>query len=223
MERILHPRDAEYVFLDLDGTLTDPSEGIINGVIAALRRFGIVENDREKLKAFIGPPLYGSFMEHYGFSKEKAYEGVGYFQEYYAPTGQYENRPYPGIRDLLARWKAEGRKLVLATSKPEYFAVRILERFGMAEHFLLMAGGDVEEPRVEKADVISYAKEKLGLGDDISAVMVGDTRYDVLGAAQHGIPTVGVLYGFGSRAMLEEAGACWIVDSVGALDSLMRR
>lgn len=223
MEQILHPRDAEYVFLDLDGTLTDPSEGIINGVIDTLSRFGIKEGDRDKLKAFIGPPLYGSFMEHYNFTKEKAYKAVEFFQEYYAPKGQYENRPYDGMNELLARWKSEGRKLVLATSKPEYFAVRILERFGMAESFLLMAGGDVEETRVEKADVISYAKHRLGLGDDISAVMVGDTKYDVLGAAAHGIPTVGVLYGFGSHTMLEDAGARWIVESVEALAQLMRR
>ena len=223
MNSIQHPSEAEYVFLDLDGTLTDPSVGIVSGVIATLERFGIVESDREKLKAFIGPPLYGSFMEHYGFSKEQAYKAVEYFQEYYAPKGQYENTPYPGMRELLAAWKAEGRKLILATSKPEYFAVRILERFGMAGSFLLMAGGNVEETRVDKADIITYAKESLGLGNDIPAVMVGDTKYDVLGAAAHGIPAVGVLYGFGSRAMLEEAGARWLAESVDALAALMRR
>lgn len=223
MNRIQHPREAEYVFLDLDGTLTDPSVGIVSGVIATLARFDIIETDREKLKAFIGPPLYGSFMDHYGFSKEQAYKAVEYFQEYYAPKGQYENTPYPGMRELLATWKAEGRKLILATSKPEYFAVRILERFGMADSFLLMAGGNVEETRVDKADILTYAKGSLGLGDDIPALMIGDTRYDVLGAAAHGIPTVGVLYGFGSRAMLEEAGARWLAESMEDLAALMRR
>lgn len=219
----IHPRDAEYVFLDLDGTLTDPSEGITGGVLYVLDRFGIPETDRRKLYSFIGPPLYESFMKYYGFSREQAYQGVEVFQEYYSTRGWSENVPYSGIRELLAEWKQEGRKLILATSKPEVFAVRILENFGMAESFLLMAGGDVEETRVEKAMVIDYAKETLGLPDDIRAVMIGDTRYDVLGAAAHGIPTVGVLYGFGERVALEDAGARWLCKSVADLRQLMRR
>ena len=223
MDSITHPRDAGYVFLDLDGTLTDPSQGITGGVLYVLERFGIREDDRRKLCSFIGPPLYGSFMKYYGFSREEAYRGVEVFQEYYSAQGWSENVPYPGIRELLAEWKAEGRKLVLATSKPEVFAVRILEHFGMADSFELIAGGDVEETRVEKAMVIDYARTSLGLNDLRGSVMIGDTSYDVIGAAKHGIPTVGVLYGFGSRASLEEAGARWLAGSVDELRALMRR
>ena len=223
MSMLTHPRDAEFIFLDLDGTLSDPSEGITGGVIHALKRFGIHEEDRKKLFPFIGPPLYASFMEHYGFSKEDAYRAVTYFQEYYSTRGWQENVPYAGIKDLLQLWAAEGRKLILATSKPEVFALRILERFDMAKDFLLIAGGDIEETRVHKDEVIAYAKQKLALADDGPAVMIGDTKYDVLGAAKHGIPTIGVTYGFGARAMLEDAGAAWVVESVPELATLMRR
>ncbi|WP_294555906.1 HAD hydrolase-like protein [uncultured Mailhella sp.] len=217
------PSLAEYLFLDLDGTLTDPSEGITRGVMYALERFGIHEKDPRRLYPFIGPPLYDSFMRHYGFDLPSAYKAIEYFQEYYGQQGMYENVPYPGIRELLYAWQAEGRKLVLATSKPEVFAVRILERFDMAGAFLLMAGGDVEEKRVEKQLVIGYAMEKLGLSHGEGCVMIGDRKFDVLGAGVHGIPALGVLYGFGSREELSEAGASWLAQSVEELGSLMRR
>ena len=223
MTSLQHPRDAEYIFLDLDGTLTDPSLGIINATLQALEYFGIHENDREKLGDFIGPPLYVSFAKHYGFSREQSQKAIEVFQDYYAPKGLYENTPYPGMRELLAGWKAEGRRLVLATSKPEIFAMQILERFGMASSFTFIAGGDPCETRVHKSDVIRYALRKLGLDANIPAVMVGDTKYDILGAKELGFPTVAVTYGFGKREDIVEAGAAWIVDSVEELGALMKR
>jgi len=223
MNRIQHPSEAEYIFLDLDGTLTDPSVGIINATIQALEYFGIHENDRVKLRDFIGPPLYVSFAKHYGFSREQSQKAIEVFQDYYAPKGLYENTPYPGIRELLAEWKTEGRKLVLATSKPEIFAMQILERFGMASSFTFIAGGDPCETRVHKNEVIEYALKKLGVSKDIPAVMVGDTMYDVLGSKEFGFPCVAVTYGFGKREDIEEAGAAWIVDSVDELGRLMKR
>ena len=223
MNSLQHPRDAEYIFLDLDGTLTDPSLGIINATLQALEYFGIHESDREKLGDFIGPPLYVSFAKHYGFSREQSQKAIEVFQDYYAPKGLYENTPYPGMRELLAGWKAEGRRLVLATSKPEIFAMQILERFGMASSFTFIAGGDPCETRVHKSDVIRYAMRKLGLDANIPAVMVGDTKYDILGAKELGFPTVAVTYGFGKREDIVEAGAAWIVDSVEELGALMKR
>lgn len=217
------PSQAEYVFLDLDGTLTDPSEGITRGVMYALERFGIHEKDPRRLYPFIGPPLYDSFMRHYGFDLDTAYKAIEYFQEYYGQQGMYENVPYPGMRDLLHSWRDEGRRLILATSKPEVFAVRILERFDMNGAFLLMAGGDVEEKRVEKHLVIEYAMERLGLSHTGGCLMIGDRKFDVLGAGRHGIPTLGVLYGFGSREELTESGASWLAGSVEELRTLMRR
>ena len=223
MNSLQHPRDAEYIFLDLDGTLTDPSLGIINATLQALEYFGIHESNREKLGDFIGPPLYVSFAKHYGFSREQSQKAIEVFQDYYAPKGLYENTPYPGMRELLAGWKAEGRRLVLATSKPEIFAMQILERFGMASSFTFIAGGDPCETRVHKSDVIRYALRKLGLDANIPAVMVGDTKYDILGAKELGFPTVAVTYGFGKREDIIEAGAAWIVDSVEELGALMKR
>lgn len=217
------PSQAEYVFLDLDGTLTDPSEGITRGVMYALERFGIHEKDPRRLYPFIGPPLYDSFMRHYGFDLDTAYKAIEYFQEYYGQQGMYENVPYPGMRDLLHSWRDEGRRLILATSKPEVFAVRILERFDMNGAFLLMAGGDVEEKRVEKHFVIEYAMERLGLSHTGGCLMIGDRKFDVLGAGRHGIPTLGVLYGFGSREELTESGASWLAGSVEELRTLMQR
>lgn len=218
---LAHPSLAKYLFLDLDGTLTDSSEGITRGVLYTLERFGIHEDNTAKLLYFIGPPLYRSFMEHYGFSKEKAYEAVAVFQEYYADRGAFENRPYPGIPELLHSWAEQGRKLILATSKPEVHARRILEHFGMAKDFRLIAGSDIAETRVEKESVLAYALERLGLQTTENALMIGDRSHDVLGAAKHSMPTLGVLYGFGTREELEEAGAAWIARDVPELAALL--
>lgn len=220
---LIHPSDAEYLFLDLDGTLTDSSVGITRGVRFALEHFGILEDDMDRLKAFIGPPLYASFMEHYGFDLQAAHEAIPIFQQYYKEKGMFENAPYPGIPELLYRWQAMGYKLVLATSKPEILAVRILEHFQLADAFLLMAGGDIEETRVEKHLVIEYAMRKLNIPANTACLMIGDRKFDVLGAAHHGIPTLGVLYGFGSRSELQEAGASWIAESVEDLSLLTAR
>ena len=216
------PEACEYLFFDLDGTLTDPSEGITSGVSHALSRFGITVEDRSSLLAFIGPPLRESFMRFYGFGRDDAQKAIAFFQEYYAPVGVLQNVPYPGIRELLADLKASGRKLVLATSKPEVFARQILERFGMAESFAFIAGGDVEETRVDKAEVIAFAMDGLGITRrPPDAFMVGDRSYDVVGAARHGIPTIGVGYGFGSRSELEQAGAAAFASDVGELRRML--
>ena len=215
------PGDAEYLFLDLDGTLTDPSQGITRGVMYALERFGIHETDPKKLYPFIGPPLYDSFMQYYGFDLPTAYKAIEYFQEYYSTQGMYENIPYPGLRELLYRWRDKGKKLILATSKPQVFAVRILERFGMADAFTFMAGGDVEEKRVAKNMVLEYALKQLGLENTQGCLMIGDRKFDVLGAAEHGIPALGVLYGFGSKEELSQAGARWLAEDVNELEALI--
>ena len=215
------PGEADVLFLDLDGTLTDPSEGITKAVMYSLEFFGIHEDDPQKLYPFIGPPLYDSFMQHYGFDLPTARKAVEHFQEYYSRQGMYENVPYPGIRELLYAWQRDGRKLVLATSKPEEFAVRILERFGMAGAFTLMAGGDAAEARVEKKMVIDYAMKKLGMKDSRGCLMIGDRKFDVLGAAAHGFPTLGVLYGFGTKEELLQAGASWLAGSVEELGTLL--
>ncbi len=201
------------VLFDLDGTLTDPGLGITNSVAYALKKYGIEVQDRESLYSFIGPPLNDSFKRYYGFSDEKAMEAIMYYREYFADRGIFENEVYEGVRQLLERIKASGRKIVLATSKPEEFAERILEHFELTEYFDAVAGASMDEKRNKKGDVIKYALEKSGLSAE-EAIMVGDREHDVFGAGENGIDTIGVLYGYGSREELEKAGAVRIAQAV---------
>ena len=203
-----------YVLFDLDGTLTDPAEGITNSVMYALRQYGIEETDRMKLFSFIGPPLVDSFMEKYGFSEEKAREATWHFREYFREKGIFENVPYEGMKELLSALKAEGRVLILATSKPDVFAKMILERFGFAPYFDYVAGASIDETRTRKDEVIAYALELADSPAPRDCVMVGDRSHDVLGAAAFGIDTIGVLFGYGSREELLSAGAKYIAESV---------
>lgn len=201
------------VLFDLDGTLTDPGLGITNSVAYALKKYGIEVQDRESLYSFIGPPLNDSFKRYYGFSDEKAMEAIMYYREYFADRGIFENEVYEGVSQLLERIKASGRKIVLATSKPEEFAERILEHFELTEYFDAVAGASMDEKRNKKGEVIKYALEKSGLSAE-DAIMVGDREHDVFGAGENGIDTIGVLYGYGSREELEKAGAVRIAQAV---------
>ena len=203
-----------YILFDLDGTLTDPAEGITNSVMYALKQYGIEENDRTKLYSFIGPPLVDSFMEKYGFSEEKAREATAYFREYFREKGIFENVPYEGMTECLAALKQRGRTLILATSKPEVFAKMILERFGFAPYFDYVFGASMDETRTRKDEVIAYALSGAGIEDPSDCVMVGDRKHDVLGAKSNGMDAVGVLFGYGSREELTEAGACYIAETV---------
>lgn len=195
------------VFFDLDGTLTDPGEGITNSVAYALEKFGIEVADRSELYEFIGPPLIPTFMKRYGFSLEEARRGVELYREYFTDRGMFENRVYDGVKEMLRTLSEQGLKLAVATSKPEVFAIKIAERFGLAEYFDLIAGATLDESRTAKDQVIAYALEKIGKPDGKGVIMVGDREYDVKGAAKFDIPTIGVLYGYGSAEELTTAGA----------------
>ena len=203
-----------YILFDLDGTLTDPAEGITNSVMYALRKFGIEEHDRTKLFSFIGPPLIDSFMEKYGFSEAQAREATGYFREYFREKGIFENVPYKGMTECLRTLKESGRTLILATSKPDVFAEMILERFGFAPYFDHVFGASMDETRTRKDEVIAYALSEAGIMDASECVMVGDRKHDVEGARMNGIDAIGVLFGYGSRKELEEAGAAYLAETV---------
>ena len=192
------------VLFDLDGTLTDPGEGITNSVAYALRKWGIAVPERQALYCFIGPPLVDSFMKYYGFTLQDALQAVEDYREYFRDRGIYENRVYDGVPQLLEGLKAAGFQTVLATSKPEEFAKTVLEHFDLAQWFDVVAGASMDGTRSKKGDVIAYALSRSGDG---AAVMVGDREHDILGAKQNGLPSVGVLYGYGSREELEQAGA----------------
>lgn len=202
------------VLFDLDGTLTDPGEGITNSVAYSLKKFGIDVADKKELYKFIGPPLVDSFMNYYGFSEEKAELAVEYYREYFRDTGIFENRVYDGIPELLAEIKESGRKIVLATSKPEAFAKRILAHFELDKYFDVAAGATMDTSRSKKSDVIKYALELCGNPDKTQTVMIGDRKHDIIGAKQNGLDSIGVLYGYGDFDELHAAGADYIAESV---------
>ncbi len=204
----------QFILLDLDGTVTDSSMGIINSVEHALTYYGITGQDREKLKAFIGPPLFESFEVYYGFTPEQAVEAVEHYREYYRDKGIFENLVYPCVLPFLQRMKANGKTLILATSKPEEFARRILEHFDLARYFDYCCGATMDGARVAKPDVIRYALCTAGIDDISKCVMVGDRHHDIEGAHAVGMDAVGVLYGFGDRQELEGCGADVILEEL---------
>ena len=203
----------DYILFDLDGTLTDPFEGITNSIVHSLKKFGIEVADRRTLTPFIGPPLVNSFMEYYGFSEEKALKAVEYYREYFSVKGLYENVVYDGIIPLFKELKARGKILILATSKPEVYAVKILERFSLFPHFNFVAGATLTSERVKKDAVIEYALSLAKIEDKSSAVMVGDREHDIFGARVNGLRSIGVTYGYGGLQELKSASADYIVNS----------
>ena len=213
----------DYLFFDLDGTLTDPAQGITNSFVHALKYFGIEIPSYETLCTFIGPPLPETFKTQFGFDEQKVAEGVKKYREYFATKGLLENSVYPGIPELLAGLKAAGKKLVVATSKPEEYSVRIIEHFGLARYFENVCGSLMDESRSKKDEVIAYAIERNHISDKSKILMIGDRKHDILGAKKIGLKSCGVLFGYGSRKELEEAGADFISENVSRLDKICRQ
>ena len=204
----------DLVLMDLDGTLTDPGLGITNSVAHALEKRNIKVSDRTALYKFIGPPLQDSFEQFYGFSQDECMAAIEDYREYFSDKGIFENELYDGIEELLQSLKAAGKKVVLATSKPEEFAIKILKYFQIDSYFDFIAGATMDGTRSRKVDVIRYALEQLGITNLSTTVMIGDRKYDILGAADAGIDSIGVLYGYGNYQELEAAGATYIVEKV---------
>ena len=210
-----------HLLFDLDGTLTDPMEGITRSVQYSLRHFGIEVTDLCSLTPFIGPPLRNSFREFYDMSDADAEVAVEKYREYYAPKGIFENRLYEGIPELLRDLRAHGATLVVATSKPTRFAEQIARHFGFADDFALISGSTPDGSRDAKADVIRHALATLGIDDPARAVMIGDRRHDVEGAAATGLAAIGVLWGYGSREELQTAKPAFIAEDIPALRQLL--
>ena len=210
----------DYLFFDLDGTLTDPALGITNSFIHALKYFGIEIPSYEKLCSFIGPPLPDTFKTQFGFSEEKAAEGVKKYREYFSTKGLFENSVYPGIPELLTSLKQAGKKLVVATSKPEEYSVKIIEHFGLAQYFENVCGSLMNETRSKKDEVIAYAIERNNITDKSKILMIGDRKHDILGAKKIGLKSCGVLFGYGSLEELQAAGADFIAENVSRLDKI---
>ena len=211
----------KYLLFDLDGTLTDPMEGITTSVQYALRSFGIEEPDLSKLTPFIGPPLRESFMKFYGFDAGQAEVAVAKYREWFAPKGIFQNEVYEGIPEMLEDLKRRGKFLAGASSKPQVFVEKVLKHFGIYECFDVIIGSELDGRRESKEEVVEEALHRLGVSGNMqeseTAVMIGDRKFDIQGGREHGLVTVGVTYGYAAEGELEEAGADHVVDTVEEL------
>lgn len=231
--------EYKYLLFDLDGTLTDPKEGITTSVQYALQSFGIEEPDLEKLTPFIGPPLRDSFMHFYGFDEEQAERAVEKYREWFRPKGIYQNAIYPGIREMLSKLRESGKVLAVASSKPQIFVEQILRHFGIYGYFTVIVGSELDGKRGTKEEVVEEALRQLGAGkksgkeaegtgktgkgDGLAAVMIGDRKFDIAGGKEHGLVTVGVAFGYAEKGELEAAGADYVAHTVEELGRLLMR
>ena len=209
------------VFFDLDGTLVDSGEGVRNSVEYALKKFGIEVENKDSLSCFIGPPLTVSFKTFYGFDDENADRGVAYYREYYKDKGIFEGYVYDGIEETLKRLKDAGKRVMVATSKPEEYAKRVLEKFGIAKYFDFIAGATLDEKtRANKIEIMQYAFDSCGASPS-DTIMVGDRLFDIEGAKHFGMECIAVLYGYGSMEEFKRYGAEYIVETAEDVANLI--
>ena len=209
------------ILFDLDGTLTDPKEGITKSVQYALSHFAIEEVDLNNLTRFIGPPLKQSFMEYYGFDEDTCLRAIEKYRERFSTVGIFENGVYDGIKDMLNQLTQMGKLLAVATSKPQVYAERILEKYDLKQYFKVIVGSELDGTRSNKADVIEevFKQLKITSQEKIETIMVGDRKHDILGAKACGIHSIGVEFGYAEVNELNLSGAEYIVDSVDELKS----
>ena len=213
-------KNYQYILFDLDGTLTNSQLGITTCVAYALESFGIHTENPEELRKFIGPPLKESFVKYYNMTDGEGDRAVEKYRERFATVGLYENEVYAGIPELLQKLKAQGKTLLVATSKPTVYSDKILEHFGLKEYFSYIAGSELDGTRVNKAEVIQYALEQMKITESEKIVMIGDKEHDMIGAGICGVDSIGVLYGFGEREELENHGATYIAETVSDLEKI---
>ena len=210
---------AKSILFDLDVTMTDSGEGIMKCAVYALSHYGIEAPSEAQLRTFVGPPLTETFAR-FGVPQEKLAEAVEVYRQRYIPIGRFENYPYPGIRELLERLRYDGHKLYVATSKPEWMSIEILEHFDLAKYFDIICGAATDFSRNTKEAVIAHLLSQCDAQDN--AVMVGDTAYDVIGAKAHNIPCIGVSWGYGTISDIESAGAISIAHTMDELYELLK-
>lgn len=211
----------EYIFFDLDGTLTDSAPGIMNSFIYAIEHMGGKVDDKSQLRKFVGPSLQLTFEKTLGYSPEDTERAISFYREYYhGKNGRFENSVYPGIEDLLAKLRDAGKKLIVATSKNEYGAKVVLEHFGLDKYFDLIAAAN-DADRQHKTEVLKYAVEEIGVKDLSKAVMIGDRENDITAARAVGMDSIGVLFGYGDEEELTTAGATFLADSANDILNLI--
>ncbi len=208
------------VLFDLDGTLTDSAEGIMNCAVYAFEKMGLALHERDWYRVFIGPPLKVTFSQDCGLSEEDTVKAIAYFRERYFTIGKFENSVYSGIEDMLTSLKNAGLRLAVATSKLEITAKEILEHFGLDKYFDYIGGALPDGSRDFKEQVIEYVMDMLN-ADKHKTVMIGDRIHDAEGARKVGIGCIGALYGYGSRKELEKAGAIFIADTPQDITKLL--
>ena len=213
----------QYLLFDFDGTLFDTGVGVMRCVQYALEKLGVEEHDEARLRKFIGPPLDEMFAELYGFSPEKAREAVRLYRERYQPTGIWECEPYAGMTDVLDLARAAGYRTAVCTSKPRPSALRILERYGLVDRFDFICGSEFDGTRSKKHEVVQACLDHFGVTDPDTVRMIGDRKYDILGAGRCGVRTIGVRFGYAEGDELEEYGAEYIVDTPEALGAYLLR
>ena len=210
----------KYCLFDLDGTLTDPAIGITNSVMHALEKYDIHVEDRSELYPFIGPPLDYSFKTFYGFSDEQAVQAIKYYREYFSVTGLFENSVYDGIPEMLEKLKEKGVKIALATSKPYEFSIKILKHFDLYKYFDFFGAATMDGRISKKEDVISTLLNEMGAQNKDEILMVGDRYHDIEGAKANDLKSAGVLWGYGSKEELQNAGAEYILSEPSEIPKL---
>lgn len=213
-------KNKQLILFDLDGTLTDPKEGITKSFRFALEKLGYPEEDLDELEKVIGPPLWDSFQDYYGMTREQADLGVQYYRERYRDVGKFENILIEGIPELLWELKAAGKKLALATSKPTDYSIEILQHFEIDQPFDQMIGSNLDGTRINKDEIIQHVLSLFDIPAE-NIVMIGDRKHDIIGAKAHGIDSIGVLFGYGSRQEFEQHGATIIVETVDELKQVL--
>lgn len=209
------------IIFDLDGTLTDSQTGIINSLTYAFKQMGLPLPVQSQLKKFIGPPLSQSFQDFCGLNDIETQKTISYYRQYFADKGWKENQLLPGARELLAKLKQAGKILLVASSKPEVFVKQILDHFEIDSYFTVIAGASLDDSRSQKSAVIAHALKTAKIEELKGCVMVGDRKHDVEGAKVQGLPTIGLLLGFGSRQELEESGAIAIAENFQDLEKIL--
>lgn len=202
-----------HAFFDLDGTLTDPKEGILNAFHYTISKLGLENKTDGFLETLIGPPLFNSFKEHFGFNDDNVIDAINCFREFYSQKGIFQNKIYPGIEDLLAKLTLNNISLYIATSKPYDYASQIIEHFGLNKYFKDIAGSLMDGSRVEKHEIIAYQIQKHNLQNHKDIIMIGDRKHDILGSHYHSIPCISVLWGYGSNLEFQENHSDYIVDN----------
>ncbi|MGE8430707.1 MAG: HAD-IA family hydrolase [Sphingobacterium sp.] len=207
-------KSYKHILFDLDGTLTDPAEGITKCIGYALESKGIHTADLNSLKPLIGPPLKDSFIHNFGFEESEAIACVEKYRERFSTIGLYENILFDRIPELLTLLKTKGYNIYLATSKPEIFAHKILQHFEINTYFDFAGGSALDDSRPTKTSVIQYVMEKAKLTNPQDCLMIGDRKHDLIGARETGMDAVGVLYGYGSQAELEQESPTYLIQTV---------